>query len=76
MIILRVSMGRAWLKETSSELNSAVEFAEPVTTPEQRQKEFTMSYNIQLPTADPGTLSDSSDTAMRKNIGATVDPPV
>jgi len=76
MIILRVSMGRAWLKETANELTSAVEFAEPVTTHEQSRKEFTMPYNIQLPTADPGTLSDGSDTAIRKHIIATVVPPV
>jgi hypothetical protein len=76
MIILRVSMGRAWLKETPNELNSAVEFAEAVTTREQCPKDFAMSYNIQLPTADPGTLSNSSDTPMAKLISATVDPPV
>jgi hypothetical protein len=31
MIILRVSMGRGWLKETANELNSALVFAEPAT---------------------------------------------
>ena len=79
MIILRVSMRRGWLKETANKLTSAVEFAESVTAHEQRQKDGTMTYNIQLLTADPGTgtLShNSDDSAMRKHISATVDPPV
>jgi hypothetical protein len=77
MIILRISMRRGWLKETANKLTSAVEFAESVTTHEQSQKDGTMTYKIQLPTTDPGTLShNSDDTAMRKHISATVDPPV
>jgi len=35
MIILRVAMGRGWLRETANELNTALEFAQPVTVHEQ-----------------------------------------
>ena len=37
MIILRVAMGRGWLKETANELNSALEFAQPATLQVQSQ---------------------------------------
>jgi hypothetical protein len=37
MIILRVAMGRAWLKETVTEFNTALVFAEPATFHEQSQ---------------------------------------
>ena len=69
-------MGRGWLKETSNELNSALGFAEAVTTHEQSQKECTMTYNIQVHTSDPATHVNGSDASIKKHIGATVVPHV
>jgi hypothetical protein len=37
MIILRVAMGRGWLKETVDEFTSAIEFAQPATLKVQSQ---------------------------------------
>ena len=67
-------MGRGWLKETSKELNSALEFAEAVTTHEQGQEECTMTYNIQIDISDPVTHANPSDTSIKRHIGATVVP--
>ena len=72
MIILRVSMGRGWLKETPNELISALDFAEPVTTHEQSQKECTMTYSIQIHTSEPTTHANSSNTSIKKHISAPV----
>jgi len=53
MIILRVSMGRGWLKETANELNSVLVFAEPATVHDvdgqsQGEVESMTTYNTDM----------------------------
>ena len=71
MIILRVAMGRGWLKETANELSSGLEFAQPATLQEQSQGAFmpvtichTMDpiSNHRMPKSDTSTPKDMSKT--------------
>lgn len=69
MIILRVAMGRGWLKETASELSSALEFAQPTTPQEKSQGACMTICNEADPISSPGTLE--SDTSTTKDLSKT-----
>jgi hypothetical protein len=68
MIILRVSMGRAWLKWTVHELNTALEFAQ--SAPEHSQEDCVTSGNAEDPASRPRTPSNGSDTSNMIEVGA------
>ena len=70
MIILRVSMGRGWLKETANEFNSALEFTQPATSQEQSQETCVTEYNTD-PTSGPSTLDNKSDASAPKDTSRT-----
>jgi hypothetical protein len=61
MIILRVSMGRGWLKETVNEIETALVFAEPTTTHEQSREVCMTINNTEEPMSVPGMPAESSD---------------
>jgi len=70
MIILRVSMGRGWLKETANEFNSALEFAQPATPQEQSQEACMAVYNTD-PISGPSTPDNRSDASASKDMSKT-----
>ena len=69
MIILRVAMGRGWLKETANELSSALEFAQPTTLQEQKQVSCMTICNEADPISSPRT--SESDTSTTKDLSKT-----
>jgi hypothetical protein len=69
MIILRVAMGRGWLKETANELSSALEFAQPTTLQEQSQGACMTIWNEADPIFSPRT--PESDTSTTKDLSKT-----
>ena len=71
MIILRVSMGRAWLKGTVDELNTALEFAQATTVPEHSQGDCVTICNTEDLTSRPRTPDNGSDTPNMMEVGAT-----
>lgn len=71
MIILRVAMGRGWVKETANEFSSALEFAQPVTLQEQSQGECMTTCNTVDLISSPGTLVNRSDTPTTKDMSTT-----
>ena len=64
MIILRVAMGRGWLKETANELSSALEFAQPATLQVQSQGAFmpVTIYHTSDPISSPRTPEPDMST--------------
>ena len=71
MIILRVSMGHAWLKGTVNELNTALEFAQATTVPEHSRGDCVTICNTEDLTSRPRTPADGSDTPNVMEMGAT-----
>jgi hypothetical protein len=71
MIILRVAMGRGWVKETVNELESALEFAQPATLKAQSQGACMTICDIACPISGSGTPVDSSDTSTTKDMSRT-----
>ena len=69
MIILRVAMGRGWLKETVVEFNStSIEFAHPATLKEQSQGAcMTICDTVDL-LSGAGTPVSSSDTSTTRDM--------
>ena len=76
MIILRVSMGCAWLKETANELNTALEFAQPTgsTVPEHSQWDCVTICDAEDPTSRPRTPANGPDTSNMIGVGAASVP--
>jgi len=68
MIILRVAMGRGWVKETANEFTTALEFAQPVTLQEQSQGECMTTCTTIDPVSSPGTPVNRSDTSTTKDM--------
>ena len=71
MIILRVSMGRGWLKGTVNELNTALEFAQPTTVLDDSQGDSVTICSTEDPASGPGTSAKGSDTSNMMEVGAT-----
>jgi hypothetical protein len=71
MIILRVAIGRAWLKETVDEINTELVFAEPVPFQEQSQGVWVTDFNPEGPVSVPGTPVSRSSTSVRTHMNAT-----
>jgi len=71
MIILRVAMGRGWLKETVNEFNSAIEFAQPAILKEQSQGARMTICDFVDPISGSGTPVNSSDTSSIKDMSRT-----
>jgi hypothetical protein len=75
MIILRVAMGRGFLKETVKEIETTVIFAKPATVAvdekckEKCQGVQMMVYEIEGPLCDPGTPAASSGTSVSEDMG-------
>jgi hypothetical protein len=70
MIILRVAMGRAWLKGTVNEVSSSLAFAAPATVHEQSQGVCPMIFNPEGSVSGSGTFSNRSETFVRKHMSA------
>jgi hypothetical protein len=70
MIILRVAMGRGWLKKTVKELNTALVFAQPTTVHEQSQGVRVTIHNTVGTISGPGTPAGSSDMSVEKHMSA------
>jgi hypothetical protein len=65
MIILRVAMGRGWLKETETEINTTLAFADPPMVHRQGQRVRTTIQNIEGSILGPGTLVNDSDMSIK-----------
>jgi hypothetical protein len=70
MIILRVAMGRGWLKETVREINTALVFVEPVTLHEESREVRMTIHSIEYPTFGPGMPEKRSDTSIKGHMTA------
>jgi hypothetical protein len=70
MIILRVAMGRGWLKKTVKEFNTALVFAEPVTVHEQIQGASVTIHITEGSISGLGPPTDTSDMSVRKHMNA------
>jgi hypothetical protein len=68
MIILRVSMGRGWLKETVKGINTTPMFASAITTHEQSLGVCVTIYDTEDPISGPVT---SANTSTRKHMSVT-----
>ena len=68
MIILRVAMGRGWLKETVNEFNTALVFTKPTMAYEQSRTVSVTIHSIEGPICDPGIPAESSDTSIRNSM--------
>jgi hypothetical protein len=73
MIILRVALGRAWLKETVNEINTALVFAEPATSHEQSQGVYVTDFSPEGPVSGPGTPANGTETSVGAHMNATGD---
>ena len=60
MIILRVAMGRGWLKETMNEINTTLAFANPPMVQGQSQGVRTTIHNTEGSMIGPGTPENNS----------------
>ncbi len=71
MIILRVSMGHGWLKETVKEVNTAIVFAEPAQrqarSHESRMTAHTMSIDSPI---SPRMAANKSDVSVKMDMSA------
>ena len=72
MIILRVAMGRGWLKKTVKEFNTALVFAEPATVHEQTQSTSMTIHITEGHVSGLGSPADSSDMSVRKHMSAAM----
>ena len=68
MIILRVAMGRGWLKETVDEFNSTIEFAQRATLKEQSQGACMTICDTVDPLSGAGTPVSSSNSSTTKDM--------
>jgi len=71
MIILWVAMGRAWLKETENEINTALVFAEPPTVNDQSQGVCTTISDGEEPIYGSGTPTNTSETSIKEQTRST-----
>ena len=71
MIILRVAMGRGFLKETMSEINTALVFAESPTAHKQSQGISITIFNLEGSAHGPGTPVNRSETSVEKHMSVT-----
>jgi len=74
MIILRVTMGHGWLKETVKDINTAIVFAEPAVHGQNRGVHVT-TYRVETPIFGPAMPEAKSDVSVEKDVdiaGATV----
>ena len=71
MIILRVAMGRGFLKDTVKEINTTLVFASPATgTVGEKSRGSRMTiYEIEGGTSGPGTHAASSGTSINEHMG-------
>ena len=76
MIILRVAMGRGWLKETVNELNSAIEFAQLATLQEQSQGACMTTCDTVDPISGPKTPVNESATSTTNDMSTIGVSPV
>jgi hypothetical protein len=74
MIILIVSMGRGWLKETVNEIETPV-FAEPTTTHEQSREVCMTINNTEDSMSVPRMPAESSEISIKKQM-CTADAPL
>jgi len=65
MIILRVAMGRGWLKETVNEINTTLAFANPPMVQGQSQGVRTTIHNTEGSMLGPGTPENNSDMSIK-----------
>lgn len=65
MIILRVAMGRGWLKESVSEINTTLAFAGPPMVHWQRQGVHTTIYNTEGSILGPGAPDNNPDMSIK-----------
>ena len=68
MIILRVTMGHGWLKETVKEINTALVFAEPATVHEQSQGIHITIHNTEGLVSGPGIPANASDISVNNHM--------
>ena len=74
MIILRVAMGRGFLKGTVKDINTTLAFAKPATLTvgeKSRGGQVTL-YEIEAPARSIGTAAATSGTSVNEHVG-TVD---
>jgi hypothetical protein len=74
MIILRVAMGRGWLKDTVTELNSALEFAPAAAPQEQSQGACMTICDTVDPISCPEKPVNGSATSTTKDMIGVVSP--
>jgi len=76
MIILRVAMGRGFLKETVKDINTTLVFAKPatVTVGEKSRGDRMTIYEIEGSTSGPGTPAASSGTSVYEHTEAVSNP--
>ena len=67
MIILRVAMGRGWVKETVKEINTVLVFAEPGTVNEKSQGVH-MVHGTEGPITGPGMPENKSDRSIKMDM--------
>jgi len=65
MIILRVSMGRGWLKETLNEIDTTLAFTDPLVAHRQSQGVRKTIHNIEGSILDLGTPANNSDISIK-----------
>jgi len=68
IIILRVAMGRGWLKQTADDISTALVFARPATTHEQSQGICRTIHNTDEPLSGSGTPMDKVDTSIKEQM--------
>ena len=71
IIILRVAMGRGWLKQTADDISTTLVFARPATTHEQSRNIRRTIYNTEEPITGSETLTKGLDTSIKKQTGTT-----
>ena len=60
-------MGRGWIKETSNELNTALEFAQPHSVQEQSKEAHAIICDTEVLIHGPGTPANNSDVSTRSH---------
>jgi hypothetical protein len=71
MIILRVAMGRGWVKETVKEINTVLVFAEPGKVHEQSQGVHMMVHGTEGPITGHGTPENKSDRSIKRDMNTS-----
>ena len=75
MIILRVAMGRGFLKETVKEINTTLVFAKPATVAgvDEKCREVRMTiYDIEDSACGPGTPAAGTGTSDNEHMGTVI----